>query len=189
MCRNEWLIYFCVAAVSVVMVPRANAFFIMIDDRGSGIPLVITDVPGASIAAGTESVVITGIAPLTTGGARCVQMTGLISGPDFVGDSSSDVTCLLGGPGTFTLTFQSDIFSPIPVPFTLIASLPEDGTFQLLPFGEPGLLVSVASDVGGTPDIPAIPEPAVIDLLAVGLLGVTLMRRKSGRMNERAAGV
>jgi hypothetical protein len=152
---------------------------ICIDDLTDGPPSVTTNIPGVTVGAGPDSATISGITIPLTGGTP-LPRAGIIleTGLDF-NPPNSDVATLFGGTTAPSVLFQSDTFATVPVFTTnIVASLVEDGTFQLLPL-DPDLEVFVRSDIGGS----EVPEPSTLLILASALTLAGLLRCKAGEIS------
>jgi hypothetical protein len=140
---------------------------ICFDDLTDGIPIVLTNIPGASIAAGLESASVT-FTGVTIAGPFPQSYALLETGGDF-NPPNSDVATLFSSE---FVVFQSDVFSSPPTFGPPVATLIEDGTFQMFSVG-PNLDLFIRSDISGPEKMS---EPPMLALLCVALAALGISR-------------
>jgi hypothetical protein len=145
-------------------------FVICFDDLADGPPIVLTNIPGATIGTGLESAMVT-FSSVPVAGPFPRSYALLETAADF-NPPNSDVVSLLDPT---SVLFQSDVFSSPPTFGPPAGSLPEDGSFQEFDVS-PALSIFMRSDVS-SPE--PVPEPSSLTLVLLGLLslaGLALLR-------------
>ena len=149
---------------------------ICFDDLIDGPPIVLTNIPGATIAAGLESASVT-FSGVTVTGPFPRSYALLETAGDF-NPPNSDVATLFS---EHLIEFQSDIFSS-PVTFgPPVSALVEDGTFQEF-IVDSALEIFVRSDLVG-PE--GVPEPPTLALLFAALGTFVLIGRRRQKTGAR----
>ena len=172
--------------LSLLVLPGASAFTIVIDDRSES-PFVVIDGTPTAFNDGE----ILPIVATIPGVFSAVNVRFIIL--DRNTTNVSDILSLAVSPGTgeasgstsINIEFQSDAESPlrlrpIPTPSLSDQTITETGNFQtvysssdLSTQGNPDLVIRFASDVEGT-----APEPTILTLLAVAFVAVGWARRQ-----------
>ena len=122
---------------------------ICFDDLGDGPPIVLTNIPGASIGAGADSATVT-FSGVPVAGPFPRSYALLETGGDFNPPNSDVATLSSAG---FVL-FQSDTFATVGTFGPPAGTLVEDGTFQEF-IVDPNLDIFIRSDLAG-------PEPGAV---------------------------